>query len=124
MQSQVAAMLRRVRWDERESASFLGSFLTEPKSAVVFEAPDRRLDAARFRRAAQRRGLRLDRRTQLLYDSRQLFINGEAMAWPVRGAALLKQLANRRLLDCEELDASAPSGLLYRWYCDGYLRLA
>ena len=122
MRSHAAAMLRRLRWDEREAGSFLGSFLTEPKPGVVFDPPARPLDAARFRRAAQRRGLRLDSRTQLLYDNRQLFINGEAIAWPARGARLVKRLANRRLLDHGELDASAPFPLLHGWYSDGYLR--
>ena len=121
MRAQVAAMLRRVRWDGRDAASFLGSFLTEPKSAVVFEPPAPPLDAARFRRTAQRQGLRLNSRAQLLYDDRHFFINGEAMAWPARGASLLKRLANRRQLESGELDASASFALLYRWYCDGYL---
>jgi len=123
MRSHVTATLRRLRWDGREAARFLGSFLTEPKPQVVFEAPARPLDAARFRRAAERRGLRLNSGTQLLYDDRHLFINGEPLGWPARGARLLKRLANRRQLDNGELDASAPFALLHRWYCDGYLRL-
>ena len=122
MRSRVAAMLRRLRWDERAAASFLGSYLTEPKPMVSFEPPASPPAIAAFRRAAARRGLRLDRRTQLLYDDRQLFINGEAMAWPARGAALLRRLANRRRLDGAELDGSAALALLYRWYCDGYLQ--
>ena len=122
MRSRAAAMLRRVRWDERATASFLGSYLTEPKPAVTFEPPRRLLDAAAFRRAAGRRGLRLDSRTQLLYDDRQLFINGEAIAWPARGEQLLKRLANRRQLGSTELRARSAFPLLHRWYCDGFLR--
>src|SRR5215831_8377519 len=103
MRSRVAAMLRRVRWADRDAASFLGSFLTEPKASVVFAPPARPLDATQFRRAAGQRGLRLDSRTQLLYDDRQLYINGEAMPWPAQQAAFLRQLANRRQVAAEAL---------------------
>ena len=122
MRSRAAAMLRRVQWDESVAATFLGSYLTEPKQAVTFEPPARPLAVPAFRRAAVRRGLRLDSRTQLLYDDRQLFINGEAMAWPRRGAQLLKRLANQRQVGSAELRATAPFPLLHRWYCDGFVR--
>jgi 50S ribosomal protein L16 3-hydroxylase len=65
----------------------------------------------------------LDSATQLLYDDRQLFINGEAMAWPARGSQLLKRLANHRQVGSAELRAAAAFPLLHRWYCDGFVRL-
>ena len=107
----------------RVAATFLGSYLTEPKQAVTFEPPARPLDVRAFRRAAVQRGLRLDSATQLLYDDRQLFINGEAMAWPARGSQLLKRLANHRQVGSAEPAQPQPSPLLHRWYCDGFVRL-
>ena len=122
MRAHATAMLRRMRWDERTAGTFLGSYLTEPKPAVTFEPPARPLGAAAFRRAAARRGLRLDSRTQLLYDERHMFMNGEALAWPARGARALKRLANRRELGPAELRSTAAFPVLHRWYCDGFLR--
>jgi 50S ribosomal protein L16 3-hydroxylase len=66
--------------------------------------------------------LRLDPRTQLLYDERNLFINGEALAWPDRGGAVLKRIADLRRLAADEIgDGAWP--WLYRWYCDGFLHI-
>jgi 50S ribosomal protein L16 3-hydroxylase len=118
-----ATMLSRVRWDECDAARFLGCYLTEPKPAARFEPPHHPLDESAFKRAAARRGLRLDTRTQLLYDPRHLFINGDAMAWPARCAGTLKKLANERRLAGAELHRSARLKILHRWYCDGFLHL-
>jgi len=117
------ATLSRVPWDERDAARFLGSYLTEPKPAVQFERPHRPRDEKAFKLAAMRSGLRLDRRTQLLYDARHLFINGDVMAWPARAAGTLKKLANERRLTGAELRRSAPLKVLYRWYRDGFVHL-
>jgi 50S ribosomal protein L16 3-hydroxylase len=68
----------------------------------------------------------LDARTQLLYDERHVFINGEAMDWPSRASAAartLKKLANTRSLSAAEVSDSAPLSLLYQWYLDGFLRI-
>ena len=117
------AMVSRVCWDERDAAQFLGCYLTEPKAAVQFDPPHRPLDENAFGRAAMRRGLRLDTRTQLLYDARHLFINGDAMAWPARAAGTLKKLANERRLAGAKLRRLRLPKVLYRWYRDGFLHL-
>jgi 50S ribosomal protein L16 3-hydroxylase len=114
--------LSALAWDERTVARFLGEYLTEPKPAVAFAPPRRALSPRAFAAAAARRGLRLDSRTQLLYDARNLFVNGvasdrRATAWPT-----LRCLAEARALPAGELDESALN-VLYRWYRDGFLRL-
>jgi len=127
MRKRGIAMLRRLRWDDAAAAQFLGSYLTEPKPAVRFAVPAHRVDARSFRRAAARRGVALDARTQLLYDEQHLFINGEAVAWPSGASAIassMKKLANERRLAAGELRGSAPISLLYRWYCHGFVHLA
>ena len=120
LRAYAVATLRRLTWDERAVARFLGSYLTEPKPGVVFSPPGGGSDAVRFIRRAARRGLRLDSRTRLLYDERSLFINGDALAWPAHGRATLKRLADARRLAAGEVDDRA-SSLLYRWYRDGFL---
>ena len=122
LQAYVTATLRRLAWDERAAARFLGSHLTEPKATVTFTAPGRFLGRESFIRRASRHGLHLDGRTQILYDERSLFINGEALAWPARGRAALKRIADmRRLAAGEAGDGAWP--WFYRWYCDGFLHV-
>jgi 50S ribosomal protein L16 3-hydroxylase len=70
-----------------------------------------------------RRGVRLDARTQLLYDARWVFINGAALAWPRTGGPAIELLANARGMASGKRATAAPAKLLYRWYCDGYLHL-
>ena len=112
--------LRRLAWDERTIARFLGAYLTEPKPGVVFSPPRGDSGPVCFARRAAHRGVRLDSRTVLLYDERNLFINGDALAWPARSRAALKRLADARRLAAGEIDDRA-SSLLYRWYRDGFL---
>jgi len=119
LQSYAIATLGRLIWDERGVARFLGSYLSEPKSGVVF-TPHRRVGFARFARGAARRGLRLDSRTRLLYDEHSLFINGEALAWPARDRRILRRLADARRLDATEIEEHIPS-LVHHWLPDGFI---
>jgi len=126
LQRYAAATLRRVSWDERDAARFLGGYLTEPKPAVRFEPPARPLTKASFQREAKRHGVRLDTGTQLLYDEQHLFINGEALRWPAESTEVmgaLKKLANERHLAGTALRRSAAPAILYDWYRDGALHL-
>ena len=125
MQRRYARMLKAVRWDRRTVARFLGTWLSEPKPTVFFDPPAAPRSRAAFRARAARAGIRLDLRTQLLYDSDGLFINGDAQPWPVAGAAALRRLANDRALDGKTVGAlpAATVGLLHGWYRDGYLHL-
>ncbi len=123
MQAQCAAALTRIRWDRSAADVFLGCYLTEPKPNVYFAPPARPLAPRAFAAAAARRGLRLDERTQLLYDARWVFINGAAIARPARGAPAIERLANARAIARGKPGTAESAKLLYRWYCDGYLHL-
>lgn len=71
----------------------LGESLTEPKANVWFEegqAPQ------------PGQGLRLDRRTRMLYDARHVFINGESYRAAGRDATLIRRLADQRALSAAE----------------------
>lgn len=122
LQAYALGTLRRLAWGERTAARFLGCHLTEPKPTVVFTPPRNRLAGDGFARRAARRGVRLDNRTQLLYDGRDFFLNGEVLTAPVRGRVALRALADRRRLPAAEFDAEALPWL-YRWYCDGFLHV-
>ncbi|MBN3853091.1 MULTISPECIES: cupin domain-containing protein [unclassified Paraburkholderia] len=122
----VSSVLAKVRWDDADVSSFVGSWLSEPKSNVVFDAPEKPLDEARFVARAAKNGIRLDRRTILLYDARSYYLNGEqyllkeARKW-------LPELADNRLLDGKRFVTlshdSSVTVLLHEWYCAGWLQL-
>jgi 50S ribosomal protein L16 3-hydroxylase len=118
-----AALLSRLRVTPALFSRFLGQWLSEPKPDVVFEPPMSPHTANVFATRARTRGIRLDRRTQMLYDARQMFINGTTLAWGPYDRAALRTLADERALartSCARLSTHTLE-LLYQWYCDGYL---
>lgn len=126
MVDELGAILARVRWTERDLVSFLGSYLSEPKSQVVFDAPDRPLGEAAFIRRAQTSGIRLDNKTALLYGERTYFINGEESALG-SGKKWLFELADVRRIEGKRfvtLSADrSMTALLYEWYRAGWVRV-
>ncbi len=122
LQSRCARMLAKIRWDRDSVAQFLGHHLTEPKPSVFFSKPRRPLSRRDFASAAARRGVRLDPRSQLLYDDRNAYMNGEAIGLPADGARAIMQLANERRIGAGA-KRGGPSSLMYEWYCDGFLHL-
>lgn len=80
-----ARALQRALRDRGAVDEALGEWLSEPKPQVWFEPGGRW-------RAGQ--GLRLDRRTRMLYDRRCLYLNGEAFRAGGRDARLLHRLAD------------------------------
>jgi 50S ribosomal protein L16 3-hydroxylase len=123
MIDQVEAMLTKVRWNRATVRNFLGRYLTEPKSQVYFSPPEEPLSAAKFAAACDKRGLRLDPRTQLLFSGNAFFINGEEVAVAVADRKTVQRLAdNRELENLGSLSKTAIE-LLHCWYCDGFLAL-
>jgi 50S ribosomal protein L16 3-hydroxylase len=125
MVERCARDLARLAWSPATVARFLGCWLSEPKPTVIFDPPQQPRSRAAFARALARAGARLDRRAQLLYDGRHVFINGSALAWPADPATAqaLRQLANARRIAPPTAAALPATGvaLLHQWYCDGYL---
>ena len=122
----VGAMLAKVRWNEQDIASFLGTYLSEPKPSVVFDPPHRPLNEARFIGVASKSGLRLDRKTNLLYERRFFFVNGEEIKWD--GAKKwLFDFANLRSMSAKRFVTlshdSSVTALLHEWYCAGWIQV-
>jgi len=108
-------------------ASFLGSYLSEPKANVVFDPPNRPLNEQKFVERIQKSGLRLDRKTILLYDKRSYFINGEAAIFDSRSRKWLAELADNRVLEAKRFvtleDDSSMTALLHEWYRAGWIQV-
>ncbi len=95
----------------------LGEALTEPKARVWFE-PGAPLPPGV--------GLRLDRRSRLMYDHQHVFINGESFLAGGRDQRLIRLLADQHALSADQvaqLSAGARE-LLDQWAEDGWVQAA
>jgi len=91
----------------------MGEYLTEPKANVWFAASD----------GAPAGGVRLDRRTRMLFDAKHIFINGESFRAGGRDAQLMRTLADQRYLiasDMARLSEDARA-LVFEWVQAGWL---
>ena len=82
--------------DSLALARGLGEYMTEPKPNVWFEA---RAESADDTQAMKAQGIRLDRRTRMMFDAHHIFINGESFSASGRDATLMRALANARAFD-------------------------
>lgn len=118
--------LRGIRWSGAEVGNFLGEYLSEPKPNVFFEPPARPMSLSRFIAAVAKHGLRLDRRSRLLYLHGRYYLNGEQLASASMhalgsaGRQRLRRLADRRrLAACALTDAEA--AFHHQCYRDGFV---
>ncbi len=105
----VARLLR----DPAELARALGEVMTEPKPQVWFDSGMEHGAGA---------GLRLDRRTRMMYDERHVFINGESFRAAGRDARLMRDLADARRLSapqCGRLSGDAQA-VVAEWVAQGW----
>ncbi len=125
-----ADMLQRVTTQFQKLAShpddlavFLGEYLSEPKPNVWFDPPEKPLVRTRFEASMGRYGVRLHRKTRMLYQGKFVFINGESFRPSARDRRLLQVLGDHRTIS-PDLIVTASADLhesLYAWYCDGWL---
>ncbi|MEO5686733.1 MAG: cupin domain-containing protein [Burkholderiaceae bacterium] len=105
--------VERLLRDPSHLARALGEVMSEPKPQVWFDAGlERGLGA----------GLRLDRRTRMMYDDRHVFINGESFNAAGRDARLMRDLADGRRLtapQCNRLSADAQA-VVADWVAQGW----
>lgn len=120
MLKQVTTMLKQIQWDESDVTEFLGCYLSEPKPHVVFDKP-RAITEAMFRKRLQKNGVRLSGKSQMLFHSKQFFINGEPLEVPESSLSCLKQLADTKYLPAAHYSDDFLLTKLYAWYLAGYL---
>lgn len=106
--------------DSRALARGLGEYMTEPKPNVWFEV---RTASAKEAQALKARGIRLDRRTRMMFDAHHIFINGESFSASGRDATLMRALANGRILSGREVAKLSAQAfeLLTSWCAAGWL---
>jgi 50S ribosomal protein L16 3-hydroxylase len=91
----------------------LGETLTEPKANVWFSGEE----------GEPAGGVRLDRRTRMLFDSHHVFINGESFRAAGRDAQLMRTLADQRYLEGKDMARLSDDAreLVTDWYQAGWL---
>lgn len=106
--------VQRVLDEPLEINRALGELMTEPKTNVWFEPQD---VPRKFSK------LRLNRRSRMMYDKHHIFLNGES--WRASGAdgVLMRELADKRELNTENLALASAEALelLKDWYEDGWI---
>jgi 50S ribosomal protein L16 3-hydroxylase len=115
LQAFAADAVRRLVARPHALARALGEIMTEPKPGVVFDEPTGKWTPG---------GVALDRRTRMMYDERDVFINGECYRATGGDARLMHRLADERRLDARAVRrASAAAQLLLgEWFGAGWLR--
>jgi 50S ribosomal protein L16 3-hydroxylase len=100
--------------DPQAVARAVGEYLSEPKANVWFDGGDEQLPEG---------GVRLDRKTRMLYDEKHVFINGEGFLAAGRDARLMRQLADCRHLSAKEVKGLGVQarGLLDDWCAVGWV---
>lgn len=95
--------------------SLLGEYLTEPKANVWFEDSEVQPDGSV--------GLRLDRRSKMMYDDKHVFINGEGFKVSGKDAVVLRQLADDRVITAQKIKILSKDAqeTLLDWASAGWL---
>jgi len=117
----VSANLKKIEWSEEDVGQFLGSYLSEPKTHVVFE-PNKKMALKTFKEKLSRIDIELDLKSQMLFFNETYFMNGEAVC--IQASASLKTLADTRLLPCGAEFEDSLLQQLHEWYLAGYLHFA
>ena len=127
MVSTVSAQLQRIQWSSGTVAEFLGRYLSEPKSHVVFDT-NKKISQATFLKQAIRCGLCLDLKSLMLFEGERFYLNGEMNHCANEAAVILKKLADYRHLEADDLASNLNNddlnSLLYTWHLAGYLHFS
>ena len=101
--------------DSRSIACALGEVMTEPKPGVWFDASDAEwVDGM---------GVRLDRKTRMMYDDHHVFINGDSYRAAGADVRLMRQLADDRHVPATAMKraSSDAQALMKDWFEAGWL---
>jgi 50S ribosomal protein L16 3-hydroxylase len=131
MVSKVSANLTKIQWTASMVTEFLGTYLSDPKADVVFDA-NKKISQHAFSEKLEKLGITLDLKSQMLFSSEnelcQFFINGEIAEFSGDVARVLKMLADHRQLAASEFPATIINNepfmqQLHTWYLAGYFQL-
>ena len=113
--------LEKALSDPDALARNLGEYLTEPKANVWFDEPEP--DSEDDIILTRQNGVDLHPRSQMLFDARHIFLNGESWRAAGADAKLMQRLANHRFLEPKDLTKASDGAmaLLQEWADAGWL---
>jgi 50S ribosomal protein L16 3-hydroxylase len=99
----------------------LGEYLTEPKANVWFDEPEP--DSEEDIILTRQNRVDLHPRSQMLFDARHIFLNGESWRAAGADAKLMQKLSNQRFLESKDLSkcSDGAMALLQEWADAGWL---
>lgn len=119
----ISIELQRISFSKEDLNIFLGEYLSSPKASVTFEVPTRKVTSKTFLGMLQKTGIKLHRKTRMLYRGKYLFVNGESFLVTGKDLACLKSLADERFLRPESISNASQDLIdsLNHWYNIGWL---
>lgn len=120
MIDKVGEIIDRIVWNRHAIRDFLGCHLTEPKSHVFFDPPNRPLGLKAFAARVAKHGVRLHRKSQLLFAGKSFYLNGEMIEVLQADRATIRDLSDRRRLPATVDLSESAMAMIYDWYRDGF----
>ena len=108
----VDAMLQKISWRKENIADFLGIYLTEPKTEVIF-SPNRKISVREFEKKLAKKPIRLDLKSQLLFYQQNFYLNGDRLTIPSELIDCAQKLADHRVLDTPKLAKNVQEKLAF-----------
>ena len=115
------AAVEKAMSDPDALARNLGQYLTEPKANVWFDEPEP--ESGKDIILTRQNRVDLHPRSQMLFDARHIFLNGESWRAAGKDAVLMQRLANQRFLEPKDLTKAGDGAmaLLQEWADAGWL---
>ena len=122
---EVVKQFNKLAFNQLDIELFLGEYFSEPKNSVFFDAPNPCMSAESFAAKSEKRGIKLSRKSRMLYRNKTIFINGSSFKPNNTDRNLLIKLANQRQLEASALKTGSIDlrESLFSWYCDGWIEI-
>lgn len=121
MQQQTHDILKKIQWNDETIEAFLGCYLSEPKSHVFFDPPEKPMTQRQFQKHLHKNGVTLSLKSRMLTGDNMVFMNGDPYSVTEDRFQFLKDLADHHALPATPQLDEETEALLYQWYIDGYL---
>jgi len=121
MLAKIDDILKKVTWNISDVSNFLGIYLTEPKTHVIF-TPPRKMSQENFVARLQKAPIKLALQSLMLWRGDRIYINGLALQPKTDALLDLQRLADNRVLHPMETYTEHLAELLYDWYQAGFLQ--
>lgn len=102
MVTKVSEILQKIQWSPHDIADFLGTYLSEPKPDVFFDA-NKKTSFTNFCKKILQHGITLDLKSQMLFVDSQFYLNGESITVSGKSVEAFTKLADMRTLNADDL---------------------